>query len=258
MGNIVIVGFPKSGTTWATRLVADLASCPAAGHWLADHQELATEGLDRDSPHRCWKSHRRFEDLNVDTEAGDRVIYVVRDPRDLVVSGANYFYFHRWPWLARVLSGIPKARGVYDRLLYERVTTKRFRHDQMIEAVTVGNDVHEFTQLSWAGHLHPYASSSALMVRYEDLLEQPIEESLRLLEYLGLEVDQERIDEVVRRQSFKVRKQEFVEAGDIKNAAFLRSGTSGGWRDELSDDQVARVESALGDDLVALGYPVEV
>lgn len=254
MANIVIVGYPKSGTTWATRLVAQLVDCPSAGHWLASHTELATEGLDRTSAHRCWKSHRALPDLGVDRAAGDRVIYVVRDPRDIVISGADYFYFDRWPRLAPWLDRVPKARGAYNILLYERVTTRKARLDLMVDAVSHGNHVHEYTRLSWSGHLRPYLESDALMVRYEDLLDHPVEESVRILDHLGMAREPAQIEDAVRKQSFEVRKQNFLEAGDEENAEFLRAGTSGRWQGALSEEQLTAIEEVLGEDLQALGY----
>ena len=44
MKNIIVVGYPKSGCTWATRLVAELVGCPVGGFWQSDKKEIAVEG----------------------------------------------------------------------------------------------------------------------------------------------------------------------------------------------------------------------
>jgi hypothetical protein len=47
MKNIIVIGYPKSGCTWATRLVAELVGCPVAGFWQSRRKEIAIEGEER-------------------------------------------------------------------------------------------------------------------------------------------------------------------------------------------------------------------
>ena len=65
MKKIIVVGYPKSGCTWATRLVAELVGCPVAGFWQSDKKEIAIEGEDRVSDFRCYKSHHQLAELGV-------------------------------------------------------------------------------------------------------------------------------------------------------------------------------------------------
>jgi hypothetical protein len=98
MVDVIIVGYPKSGNTWVTRLVAELIGCPVVGFLDYDDQpEIAREGLNRRSDYQCFKSHHQLHELcDIDTNT-KKIIYVVRDPRDVCISGAHYFHFERWP-----------------------------------------------------------------------------------------------------------------------------------------------------------------
>ena len=107
---IIIAGYPKSGNTWLTRLVANLVDCPVAGFWGSDHDEIASEGASRMSEFECYKAHQTYEDLIQCSDwSGDcSVIYIIRDPRDVALSGANFFRFYRFyffRWMSRNITG---------------------------------------------------------------------------------------------------------------------------------------------------------
>lgn len=56
MTNIIVAGYPKSGNTWATRLLAEVIGYPVAGSWRRNVVDaLEIEGADRvsdfGSPH---------------------------------------------------------------------------------------------------------------------------------------------------------------------------------------------------------------
>ena len=58
---IYVIGYPKSGTTWLTRMLGDLFECPTgASIAAADDSEIATEGADRVSDYVVRKGHFVF------------------------------------------------------------------------------------------------------------------------------------------------------------------------------------------------------
>ncbi|HMB99984.1 MAG TPA: sulfotransferase domain-containing protein, partial [Flavobacteriaceae bacterium] len=90
--NIVIVGYPKSGTTWIARLVAELVECPLEGAWGFESVTTAyEEGRKRTSDFICYKSHHTFNEIYSVKKGIYKIIYVVRDPRDIVISSLYYF-----------------------------------------------------------------------------------------------------------------------------------------------------------------------
>jgi hypothetical protein len=42
--DVVVAGYPKSGTTWVVQLVAELIGGPVVGFWDSGHDEIAREG----------------------------------------------------------------------------------------------------------------------------------------------------------------------------------------------------------------------
>ena len=220
MKNIIVVGYPKSGCTWATRLVAELVGCPVAGFWQSDKKEIAVEGEDRVSDFRCYKSHHALADLGVSPEEiARRVIYILRDPRDIALSAANHFQFDRYPALRALFRLLPQGEKLYRHTLYPLLVRREYRLERMTEALLHGSAaVHKTVRLSWAEHWLPYAEAGVPMIRYEDLLSRPEEEAARILQHLGLERSAAEIAAAVVNQSFARKKEKLLEQGETGRA----------------------------------------
>ena len=102
---VYVVGFPKSGNTWLLRMMCDICD---ANIQLVDPINRADYRAD--STRVLHKSH--FPDL-ADLPQDARLIYVVRDIRDVVVSG--FFHNHRFIPEELVLAEGP--RGLKSALL---------------------------------------------------------------------------------------------------------------------------------------------
>ncbi len=257
MKNILVIGYPKSGCTWATRLVAELAGCPVAGFWLSDKKEIAIEGTERVSDFRCYKSHHQLAELKIaPDDSATRLIYILRDPRDIALSAANHFQFDRAPRLVALLRHARPLEKLYRHTLYPLVVRENYRLERMTEALLHGSAaVHNWVRVSWAEHWRPYREAGVLIVRYEDLLATPEEEARRILQALGLERTPGEITAAIENQSFARKKEVLLQSGETGRAKFLRVGRSEQWREKLPLPLQARFAAELGPELAAWGYP---
>lgn len=258
MKKIIVVGYPKSGCTWATRLVAELVGCPVGGFWQSDKKEIAVEGEERVSEFRCYKSHHQLAALGIPpNEPETSIIYILRDPRDVAVSAANHFQFDRLPGLAAFFRSLPRGEKFYRHTLYPLFVRENYRLERMTEALLQGSaEVHNWVRVSWSEHWRPYREAGVPIVRYEDLLAAPEEQSIRILRHLGIERTPEQIATAVRNQSFERKKEALLRRGETGRAKFLRVGRSGQWQDKLPAHLQARFAGALGSELAAWNYPV--
>lgn len=258
MIDIIVTGYPKSGNTWVTRLVADLVGCPIAGFLNSAHDEIACEGLDRKSQFQCFKSHHQLDELLDIKSNTKKIIYVVRDPRDICLSGSRYFCIERWPLLGRLLGRMSGVNRIYLWLNKFVLSTPGYRFRRMAQAIIHGSlEVHYWVRVSWAAHYKPYLERHHFFVKYEDLVADPEWECKRIIEFLGIDSSDIQIKAAIERQSFENKKHEFLANGQVSNARFLRNGRAQQWIKKLSIDQKKMFSNALADELNELGYPLD-
>lgn len=242
--NIVIVGYPKSGTTWISGLVATLVQCPLKGNWWYQEMDsLFTTNSHQDSPYRCYKSHHLGSEITtVSTKPIHKIIYVIRDPRDIVISGMFYFNFvpPLFHFVRHLRLGIisTSLKKMLNRLL--PVNSKK---QQMIKAVLQGNhQVNEWVSHSWENHIESYRDTDVLFVKYEELLENPQESCRHIVHYLNIEASKDHIDHSIREHSFTRRKKKLQEENSPING-LLRKGVKGSWKTHFTAKETARFKT---------------
>lgn len=214
---IFVAAYPKSGSTWLTRLLADILNCPAGGSYPSeDDKELASEGWERPEPIVVRKGHYWFVNANVlnpgphqlclEHLLEERIVHIVRDPRDIAVSASLY---HDKP-LRDVISGMVK--GTQYGLPPWASYVKRWRELAQSQEYLIQT------------------------IRYEDLLKNAVETMEKLLHSLALPYDPLRLPDAVHRQQFTNRwfadladKTIDKEKRDL-NVKLMRRGVSGDWR----------------------------
>jgi hypothetical protein len=211
---IIVAGYPKSGNTWLTRLVAELVQCPISGFWDSTHHEIAKEGESRESDYVCYKAHQTYERLKdcEDWSQDCSIIYIIRDPRDVAISGANYFRFYRsllLYWFRRHC--LPIERYFYHLIYKPLFASENSRIARMARALAFGEDalLSKWCGVSWREHCKSYSKQGILFVRYEDLLLAPHRQATIILDNLGLSRSEESIAAAVKAQSFAVKRSEF-------------------------------------------------
>jgi hypothetical protein len=250
MGNLMnpdmSVGFAN-----IERLVPDIAACPRG-----DFRKLGRP--------RVIKSHDCFDPRY------RRVVYIVRDPRDVAVS--LYYYAkkvkniddslsieafvekmlipgrsYNGTWGEHVGSWLVNPSNIAE--FNSRNSDARPRSAGCVDMKTEG--------LGARGHERNF-----FLVRYEDLLQDTSAWLQRIAEFSGLSASAERIERAVQRSSAdSMRKLESAQnlqwattRETRKDIRFVREAKSGQWRTALSESSTAEIESAWGHLMKLIGY----
>jgi hypothetical protein len=240
-GDLFLVGYFRSGSTWSRFLF---------GNFIQQDEPVTFTNMDRlvpsiyESPDRVLrnlprvlKSHECFDPRY------PRVIYVVRDPRDVAVS----FYFYNL-----------KVRVIPDGYSMDEFVTRFVAASVVPYADRVG--CWQDHVLSWV-RLREGALGFSL-VRYEDLLVDPARELTNVAPMLGIDPTASRIERAVALSSAsymqslekKQSKQWATTKDSRQDIPFVREAKSGGWRTKLSVSAVRTIEQAWGTTMKALGY----
>ena len=237
--DIFLVSFPKSGNTWTRFLLANLRFPDEPATWaninrlIPDPTGTAKRDFDRMRRPRIIKSHECFDPRY------PRVIYIVRDPRDVVLS---QYHYHR------------KIRKLDNESPLEQFVT-RFLAGETCPHGSWGQNIATWLYTSEDG-------SRFLLLRYEDLVADTARELTKVAAFLQLSAGPEQIAQAVERSSAdrmrqmekkQTDKNELVK-GSRKDLSFVRAAGSGGWRSELPAPMVARIEAAWGPLMQRLGY----
>jgi len=255
--NIVVCGYPKSGTVWATRLVAQLLDAPAVGYWGYTGESFVQEGEDRKSEWHCYKSHHHYKDLSADYGKNiDKIIYMVRDPRDILVSGMYHFRFYS-DWLNQLTTNhsVPQKPLKLAKKIDAKLHSRQHKVNRMLNMLQNGDEHIANCGWGWNEHLSSYiASGNALIIKYEDLLQNGLETAKKILTHVGKEKSETTIKKDLHLQSFKVKKQILSEKKEVVKAKHMRKGIVGDWQNQIPKETVEILEIRHDELMKKLGY----
>ncbi len=202
---------------------------PIAQRSIAD----SVDGLIFVKTHAALVKDRGTPAIDISRTAG--AVYVVRNPLDVAVSYAKHLDL-----------SLEKA--------VEILNTPRY------ETANGPHSVYEFYG-SWSQHVLSWTRRphrAIFVVRYEDMLAEPIHNFGRLVAHLNIPATMEQVEEGAGLSSFArlqdiERKQGFRERPK-QSAAFFRRGGAGNWRHELPKELAARLTACHSEVMRAFGY----
>ena len=237
--DIFLVSYPKSGNTWTRFLIANLlhpdkpADFATLYKLVPDPSGTPKRIFDRMPRPRVIKSHECFEPRY------PRVIYIVRDPRDVAVS---QYHYHR------------KCMKIEDQYPLDKFVA-RFIAGQVCPHGSWGENVG-----TWLATRRN--DPRFLLLRYEDMVSDIRSQLAKVADFLGISVTPELLSQAAERSSAdRMRKLEQAQShlsgltkDGRKDLPFVRAAGSGGWKSSLSTELVGAIEAAWGPIMRYLGY----
>jgi hypothetical protein len=160
-----------------------------------------------------------------------RLLFLLRDGRDVVDSelAAN----KEGSWVSK---GFPGVSGISAPQRRDFVTQSAYKWLWRTEVV----------QQAYRDHPGP-----KLLVRYEDLLADPTRHVRAIFDWLGLEITDQQLGELIAENAF-----DQTPPKERGPDGFFRAATPGLWRQNLSADEQTAMTELLAPKLIELGYEV--
>ncbi len=242
-----LASYPRSGSTWLRFILYEALSGEDAGFRKIEDRlpEIHMHrGIRPILPGggRLIKTHEQYR------SDYKKAVLLVRDVRDVFLS--------TWAGFSAMGMVPLVSKGDFDSFLLSFLRGK---------ALQMG---------SWQEHSRSWLESplakngNLLVVRYEDLRQNPEEKVGELLQFIGATPNVEIIRRAIENntlQQMRAKENNAKRSGEQsillgrrksekEESRFVRKGAIGGWRGKLTDAQLKIIEDYAGDTLTATGY----
>ena len=271
-----LASYPKSGNTWVRLFLSNLLSSeknfsinsnnisqfPLRSHFknltdnvndqdeFAKHCIRAQEIINQDNKLKFFKTHNAFWNWGggkytfTDEKNSLGVIYIVRDPRNVITSVLKYYH-----------------KENYNHAL-----------EFLIENKVLGGDDTEIGLPtivgSWQNHYKSWKKfkKNYLIIKYENLLNYPQNEFFKITNYLetisDLKFEKNKIFKTIEECSFKNMSKQEDEFGfndntkrnKLETQKFFNLGPNNRWEDYLEKEILDKIEENFGNEMKELGY----
>lgn len=237
--DVFIVSYPRSGNHWTCFILASLVS----GKDVIDFSNVKDiVALPSHMQSVSWMQRPRMISNHEHYDSRyKRVIYIVRDPREVAVS--QYYFL--------------KGR--------ENLYSKSYplgKHIKNFFTGTIG-----IAGVSWQEHVEGWlgarrSSPDFLLLQYESMLDNPFNSVCRIADFLHISVNDDDIERIVRNTSFAnmqhMEQQDYCKRKILrdKNQYLIRNGNSQSWKTVLGSDDIRLIEENWADTMGRLGYEI--
>ena len=273
---IWLSSYPKSGNTWVRLFLDNLLTpnknfnindnvidqFPLRSHFLNlteninDQNEFAKycieaqEKINLDNKLKIFKTHNAFWNweggkytfTNEKNTLG--VIYIVRDPRNIITSVFNYFHKNNY----------------YEALEFMKENKVLGGNDTEIGLPTIIG--------SWSNHYKSWKKfkKNFLIIKYENLLENPFKEFSKIADYLktisDLKFENKNLTKVIEECSFDNMSKQEDKFGFNDNSVrnkklnkkFFNLGPRNKWQNILDKEIQEEIEKVFNSEMKELGY----
>lgn len=188
-------------------------------------------------------SYNQIGEPIVPADVSHKVIYLIRNPLDIVASYANHS--------SRTNDSIIRKMNQSDAYLSRQANGL--------------NNLGHLPQclLSWCEHVeswHQQKHLEVVTIRYEDMNDNPYSTFAKIVAAIGLETTTEQINRAIEYCEFenlkKIEKKEgFIERGN-NNISFFRKGKVNSYQDELTPVQISSICRVHGLTMRKFGYEI--
>ena len=273
---IWLASYPKSGNTWVRLFLSNLFSpdgefninnntigqFPIRNHFLGLTDDVnnqdefakncikAQQYLNLDSKLKIFKTHNAFWNwrggeytfTNEKNTLG--VIYIVRDPRNVITSVLNYYH----------------KKNYHEALEFMKRNVVLGGNDTEIGLPTIVG--------SWSNHYQSWKKfkKNFLIIKYEDLLKKPFEEFSRITNYLenisDLKFQNDKILRTIKECSFDNMSNQENKFGFNDNSItnrelnkkFFNLGPKNNWKNLLETEISEKIEEEFEREMKELNY----
>jgi hypothetical protein len=236
--DVVIVSYPKSGSTWLRFIIANLLNKTfPKSHEEVDFlrmqlivPEISLDACRNGADFAVLSSPRVMRSHALYNRRFPNVIYILRDPRDVLLS----YYYH----------------------------FQKFHHFDGTLLDFLRSDVRK---VEWDEHVNSWIFQNPCLdnlcvVRYEDMLNDTFVEVEKMLRFAGLSLTPPDIHGAVEKSGFN-RLRELEERKGLgyvddpkKDIRFIREGRKGAWQEGFGRAEKTYVKEKLGTILIRTGY----